>query len=59
VDWGLGAIFGDAPTLSNKYAYRDYLMQIAQKQGKSIAWVIEEFQQEFGSDDWQQVFLKS
>ena len=59
VDWGLGAIFGDAPTLNNKYAYRDYLMQIAQKQGKSIAWVIEEFQQEFGSDDWQQVFLKT
>lgn len=56
--WSLGAIFGDAPTLENKYAYRDYLFRIAKHQGKSIVWVIEEFQQEFGSGSWKEIFLK-
>ncbi len=56
-DWCLGSIFGDTPSLEDKYAYRDYLIQTAQRHGKSIAWVIEEFQQEFGFDSWQDVFL--
>ncbi|NJP11310.1 MAG: DEAD/DEAH box helicase [Leptolyngbyaceae cyanobacterium RU_5_1] len=57
--WCLGAIFGDAPSLGDKYAYRDYLFKIAQRYGKSIVWVIEEFQQEFGSDSWKEIFLQS
>ncbi|MFM7424171.1 MAG: DEAD/DEAH box helicase [Elainella sp.] len=55
--WSLGAIFGDAPTMDDRHAYRDYLTRIAQQSGKSISWVIEEFQQEFGFDSWQAVFL--
>ncbi len=55
--WSLGAIFGDAPTMEDRQAYRDYLTGIAQQSGKSISWVIEEFQQEFGFDSWQAVFL--
>ncbi len=55
-DWCLGSIFGDAPTLEDKYAYRDYLVCTAQRHGKPLAWVIEEFQQEFGFDSWQTAF---
>jgi superfamily II DNA or RNA helicase len=51
--WCLGSIFGNTPTLHDKYAYRDYLVAIAHAQGKTISWVIEEFQQEFGFDSWQ------
>jgi superfamily II DNA or RNA helicase len=54
--WSLGSIFGDAPSLDHKYAYRDYLIKIAQRQGKTIAWVIEEFQQEFGLEHSQGIF---
>jgi superfamily II DNA or RNA helicase len=54
--WGMGAIFGDMPSLKDKYAYRDYLSRIAQQQGKDLSWIIEEFQQEFGSDRWQEIF---
>lgn len=54
--WCRGAVYGDEPTSSDKHAYRDYLMQLAQRQGKSISWVIEEFQQEFGADEWQSFF---
>jgi superfamily II DNA or RNA helicase len=54
--WCQGAIFGDRPTIDNKYAYRSYLMKQAQQQGKSISWVIEEFQQEFGDNEWQELF---
>ncbi|NJR67172.1 MAG: helicase SNF2, partial [Leptolyngbyaceae cyanobacterium CRU_2_3] len=56
--WSLGAIFGDAPTLQDKYAYRDYLSRIAQQQGKDLSWIIEEFQQEFGAEHWQDIFYK-
>jgi len=54
--WGKGAIFGDEPTLSDKHTYRDYLGAIAQRQGKALPWVIEQFQQEFGAEDWQEIF---
>jgi DNA repair protein RadD len=54
--WSRGAIFGDEPTLQDKYTYRDYLAAIAQRQGKDISWIIEEFQQEFGKANWQEVF---
>lgn len=56
-DWSMGAIFGDTPTLDDKYAYRDYLVTVAQRNGKSITWVIEEFEQEFGPETWREVFL--
>jgi len=55
-DWCLGSIFGDAPTSHDKFAYRNYLANIAQQQGKDISWMIEEFQQEFGADGWQAFF---
>jgi superfamily II DNA or RNA helicase len=55
--WCQGAIFGMHPTLEQKQEYKHYLARIAQKQGKSIAWVISEFQKEFGPDDWQQTFM--
>ncbi len=58
-DWSVGAIFGDMPTLDDKYAYRDYLIQTAQRHGKSLTWVIEEFQQEFGQESWQEIFLQA
>lgn len=54
-DWSLGSIFGDNPSLEDRYAYRDYLARVSQQQGKSLAWIIEEFQQEFGFDSWQAV----
>lgn len=54
--WCRGAIFGDEPTIEDKYAYRDYLMRLAQQQGKALPWVIEEFQQEFGEDEWHGFF---
>ncbi|NET31421.1 MAG: DEAD/DEAH box helicase [Cyanothece sp. SIO1E1] len=54
--WCRGSIFGQNPTLENKHAYKRYLGILAQRQGKSFNWVINEFQQEFGSDDWQDVF---
>lgn len=48
--WSLGAVFGDLPTSGDREAYKAYLMGVAQRQGKSLAWVIEEFQQEFGEE---------
>ncbi|MBF2002430.1 MAG: DEAD/DEAH box helicase [Synechococcales cyanobacterium M58_A2018_015] len=54
--WSLGSIFGDMPSLEDKYAYRDYLLNVAQRHGKPIAWIIEEFQQEFGFDSFYEVF---
>jgi superfamily II DNA or RNA helicase len=54
--WCQGAIFGDNPSIEDKMAYRAYLMGQAQRQGKAIPWVIDEFQQEFGSDEWQALF---
>ncbi|MBD3884429.1 DEAD/DEAH box helicase [Phormidium tenue FACHB-886] len=54
--WSRGAIFGDEPSLQDKYLFRDYLVGIAQRQGKDLSWVIAEFQQEFGLSDWEEVF---
>jgi hypothetical protein len=55
--WCQGSVFGPKPSPGDKFAYRDYLMAIATRQGKSISWVIEEFQQEFGPEGWQDSFL--
>ncbi len=55
--WCLGSIFGNTPTGADKQAYKNYLGAIAQRQGKSISWVISEFQKEFGPKNWQDVFF--
>lgn len=57
--WCSHAIFGPTPTLDDRYDYKYYLMAIAQRQGKSISWVISEFQKEFGPEAWQEVFRSS
>lgn len=57
--WCLGSIFGPAPTLEDKHDYKHYLMRVAHRQGKSIAWVISEFQKEFGTHGWEAIFLKN
>ncbi|MGG6294389.1 DEAD/DEAH box helicase [Leptolyngbya sp. AN02str] len=56
--WCLGSIFGKQPSVEDKYAYKDYLMAIAQRQGKSISWVISEYQKEFGASRWEEIFLE-
>jgi superfamily II DNA or RNA helicase len=55
--WCLYSTFGLTPTLQQKYAYKNYLIKIAQRQGKSISWVISEFQKEFGTQDWQNILM--
>ena len=57
-DWCLGAVFGGAPAVADQHAYKGYLMAIAQRQGKSISWVISEFQKEFGPHGWEAVFFR-
>jgi DNA repair protein RadD len=56
--WCRGSIFGDSPTLADQKTYKRYLAIVGQRQGKSPSWVISEFQKEFGSEDWQAVFLQ-
>jgi len=56
--WCSGSIFGPSPSIDDKYDYKYYLMQIAQRQGKSISWVISEFQKEFGPQGWQDILLQ-
>jgi superfamily II DNA or RNA helicase len=51
--WCLGSTFGNQPGFEDMQAYKLYLAQIARSQGKSIAWVISEFQKEFGMGNWQ------
>jgi DNA repair protein RadD len=58
LEWCRGSIFGGSVTLNDQYHYRDYLMGIAQRSGKDISWVIEEFQQEFGTKGWEAVFFQ-
>ncbi|MBW4652809.1 MAG: DEAD/DEAH box helicase [Kaiparowitsia implicata GSE-PSE-MK54-09C] len=55
--WCEGSIFGKQPTVEQKQDYKNYLMAIAQRQGKSISWVISEFQKEFGPRGWEAVFF--
>lgn len=55
--WCFGSIFGKSPTPEDQEQYKHYLLAIAQRQGKSISWVIAEFQKEFGDEDWRDVFL--
>ena len=55
-EWLRGCIFGDAPTDSDRQRYKQYLMAIAQQQRKPLTWVIEEFQLEFGAEQWKAQF---
>ena len=58
VSWYRGLIFGKRPTRQDQVEYQNYLGAIAQRQGKSIAWVIDQFQQEFGVGSYQEAFLR-
>ena len=53
--WYQGSIFGEQPSLTDKQRYRTYLQQVAQRHGRSINWMISEFEQEFGSGSWQEM----
>lgn len=57
--WCQGSIFGPQPTEADRQTYKHYLMSVAQRSGKSITWVIHEFQKEFGSQGWQETFRPS
>lgn len=49
--WCLGSTFGSHPTTHDKQLYKNYLLSIAKRRVKSSAWVLSEFQKEFGSVD--------
>lgn len=55
--WCLGSIFGKHPSVDDKYEYKHYLMALAQQQGKSISWVVSEYQKEFGQSNWQEIIF--
>jgi superfamily II DNA or RNA helicase len=55
--WSEGAIFGRSPTQRDLQAYQHYLGAIAQRQGKDIAWIIKEFDKEFGPNRWREIFM--
>ena len=54
--WYYGAIFGPDPTMADKETYRDYLQAIAQQHQRSLKWVLNEFEKEFGSTAWKSIF---
>jgi DNA repair protein RadD len=56
-EWCLGSTFGFNPTAEDKQSYKHYLAVIAHRQGKSISWIISEFQREFGTQNWQDAFM--
>jgi DNA repair protein RadD len=58
ITWYQGLIFGKRPSMQDKVNYQNYLGAIAQRQGKSLTWVIEQFQQEFGPDSYAKAFLR-
>lgn len=58
-EWYQGAVFGHDGSLENQRAYKTYLMAIAHQHGRSLSWVLNEFQKEFGPDGWQTVFTES
>ncbi len=49
--WCVGSTFGAHPSSDEKQAYNQYLIGIAKRRGKSAAWILSEFQKEFGPDD--------
>lgn len=50
--WYRGSIFGEAPSMNDKLAYREYLQGIARQHRRSLSWVLNEFEKEFGPDSW-------
>ena len=59
-EWYRNAVFGPAPTEDDAQAYKAYLMAIAQKHQRSLSWVLNEFQKEFGPDHrWHNIFQDS
>jgi superfamily II DNA or RNA helicase len=58
VSWYEGLIFGKRPTKQNYLDYQSYLGAIAQRQGRPLSWVIEQFQHEFGAGSYQKAFLR-
>lgn len=53
--WARYSIFGEQPTLKDKLTYQRYLGAIAQKQGKTLEWIVQEFELEFGPRTWREV----
>ncbi|MEO0490563.1 MAG: helicase-related protein, partial [Cyanobacteria bacterium J06659_2] len=59
-EWYRNAVFGPDPTEENAIAYKDYLVAIAQKHQRSLSWVFNEFQKEFGPHHpWRDIFRDS
>ncbi|NJM58696.1 MAG: helicase SNF2, partial [Synechococcales cyanobacterium RU_4_20] len=52
-EWYLGAIFGKEPSRRQMSQYKQHLATVGQRRGKSIAWIVEEFEKEFGVGSWQ------
>ncbi len=52
-EWDRGAIFGKTPTSTQVNQFKHYLGLVAQRRGKSITWIVEEFEKEFGPGSWQ------
>jgi superfamily II DNA or RNA helicase len=55
-EWFRGCLFGDTPSDGDRLHYKQYLVAIAREQKKPLTWVIDEFQLEFGADDWKAHF---
>jgi len=53
--WYFGSTFGLAPKQEDKSAYKNYLSAIAKRQRKSMNWIINEFQKEFGNSDQHEI----
>ncbi len=59
-EWYFGGVFGPAPTDEDARAYKAYLLAIAQKHERSLSWVLNEFQKEFGTGDrWYHIFQET
>jgi len=48
-DWGKGAIFGRAPSDTDKNSYRSHLISVANRKSKDEDWIDRYFNLEFGS----------
>lgn len=48
--WMLGAIFGSQPTVTDKVAYRKYLVRLMIADGQAIGWVDHHMRMVFGED---------
>ncbi|MEM8604234.1 MAG: DEAD/DEAH box helicase family protein [Cyanobacteria bacterium P01_H01_bin.121] len=55
--WCEGAIFGKSPSSQEMQAYQHYLGAIAQRHGKDLTWIVQEFDKEFGTNRWREIFM--